>query len=173
MSASAEKVPTKKGRMNVRHLEETDYDLLVSVANTWWGGRHVSHLLPKLFFVHFRSTSFVVEEDGTIIGFLIGFVSQTFPDQAYIHFVGIHPDHRNRGLGRLLYSQFFKTAGGLGCTTIRSITSPVNNSSIAFHTRMGFQIEQITGEEGGVGCTLDYELKGEARVQFVKTGLNS
>jgi len=39
-------------------------------------------MLPKLFFVHFRSTSFAAVEDGEIVGFLIGFVSQTFPDQA-------------------------------------------------------------------------------------------
>jgi GNAT superfamily N-acetyltransferase len=158
--------------MNVRHLEETDYELLVPVADAWWGGRHVSHLLPKLFFVHFRRTSFVAEENGAIIGFLIGFVSQTFPDQAYIHFVGIHPDRRSSGLGRQLYTKFFETVDRLGCTTVRSITSPVNRASIGFHTRMGFQVEHITGEDLGVACTLDYELKGEARVLFVKTGLN-
>ena len=158
--------------MNVRHLEESDYELLVPVVDVWWGGRHVSHLLPKLFFVHFRGTSFVAEENGAIVGFLIGFVSQTFPDQAYIHFVGIHPDHRSSGLGRQLYIKFFETVDQLGCTIVRSITSPVNRASIAFHTRMGFQMEEITGEDLGVACTLDYELKGEARVQFVKTGLS-
>jgi ribosomal protein S18 acetylase RimI-like enzyme len=154
--------------MNVRNIEETDYHQLVPIVDAWWGGRHVSHLLLRLFFVHFRGTSFAIEEGGKVIGFLIGFVSQTFSDQAYIHFVGIHPDHRNCGLGRLLYSTFFEKVGALGCTSVRSITSPVNTGSIAFHARMGFQIEQITGEQCGVPCTADYGLNGENRVLFVK-----
>ena len=48
-------------------------------------------MLPKLFFVHFRDTSFVAEDDGGSPGFLCGFRSQTFDDEAYIHFVGVDP----------------------------------------------------------------------------------
>lgn len=56
-------------------------------------------MLPKLFFVHFRSTSFTAVDDGQIVGFLIDFVSQTLPDQAYNHFLGVHPARRREGLG--------------------------------------------------------------------------
>ncbi len=34
-------------------------------------------MLPKLFFVHFQETSFIIEEDGETLGFLCGFFSQT------------------------------------------------------------------------------------------------
>jgi hypothetical protein len=70
--------------MNVRHLEEGDYDPIIAVIDDWWGGRHMAHLLPKIFFIHFRATSFAIEEDRKVIGFLAGFVSQTYSDQAYI-----------------------------------------------------------------------------------------
>ena len=33
-------------------------------------------------------------DDGKLVGFLIGFLSQTDPEEAYIHFVGVAPDHR-------------------------------------------------------------------------------
>jgi ribosomal protein S18 acetylase RimI-like enzyme len=82
--------------------EERDYAPVIGVIDDWWGGRHMAAMLPKLFFVHFHDTSFAVEKQGNVIGFLAGFISQTHPDQAYIHFVGIHPDHRKRGLGRRL-----------------------------------------------------------------------
>lgn len=153
----------------IRHLEERDYDPVITVIDEWWGERKMSHLLPRIFFIHFRPTSFAVEEGGGVIGFLAGFVSQTDPAQAYIHFVGIHPGHRRRGLGRELYNQFFGTVRGLGCQTVRCITSPVNKDSIAFHRRMGFQIDHVTGEHHGVPCALNYELNGEHRVLFVKT----
>ena len=36
-------------------------------------------MLPKLFFVHFRDTSFVAERNGELSGFLVGFLSQSEP----------------------------------------------------------------------------------------------
>ncbi|GMA52421.1 hypothetical protein GCM10025857_37780 [Alicyclobacillus contaminans] len=71
----------------MRNLEERDYGPILDVMDAWWG-RSVSHLLPRVFFQHFQDTSFVVEQDAQIISFLVGFVSQTYPEQAYIHFVG-------------------------------------------------------------------------------------
>jgi ribosomal protein S18 acetylase RimI-like enzyme len=66
----------------------------------------MSDKLPKLFFDHFKNTSFIAEKDGKIVGFLIGFLSQTYPEEAYIHFVGVHPDYRKHGIGRQLYNDF-------------------------------------------------------------------
>jgi hypothetical protein len=62
--------------MNVRRVIESDYIPVISVIDDWWGGRHMADMLPKLFFKHFQDTSFVAEQDGQIIGILIGFVSQ-------------------------------------------------------------------------------------------------
>lgn len=100
--------------MNVGHLEEGDYQPIIRVIDSWFSGRPLAKFLPRIFFIHFRPTSFAVQEDNEVIGFLAGFVSQTDPSQAYIHFVAIHPDHRKRGLGRQLYSTFFETVRRLG-----------------------------------------------------------
>src|SRR5688572_3506176 len=62
--------------MHIRALHPSDYALLSPVLDEWWGGRSVGGLLPRLFFEHFGSTSCVLEEDGAIKGFLVGFVSQ-------------------------------------------------------------------------------------------------
>jgi ribosomal protein S18 acetylase RimI-like enzyme len=155
--------------MNLRQLEEADYDPIIAVLDNWWGARRISHLLPRIFFIHFRTTSFAIEEDGKPIGFLAGFVSQAYPDQAYIYFVGIHPNYRGQGLGCRLYTSFFDAVRKLGCSVVRCITSPVNTGSIAFHMRMGFQVENATGEYQGIPCSLNYELGGEHRVLFVKS----
>ena len=56
-----------KERMSIlRHLEETDFQPIIRIVDDWWGGRPVAVLLQRLFFVHFRPTSFAVEENGTI-----------------------------------------------------------------------------------------------------------
>jgi len=155
--------------MNIRQLQEADYETIIGAIDDWFDGRQMSHLLPRIFFIHFRPTSFAIEENGRVIGFLAGFVSQTYPEQAYIHFVGIEANYRGRGLGRQLYSTFFETVRRLGCTTVRCITSPVNSGSITFHTRMGFCIDRSNGERYGVPCMINYELKGADRVLFVRS----
>ncbi|HET7616742.1 MAG TPA: GNAT family N-acetyltransferase, partial [Bacillales bacterium] len=84
--------------MNIRNVCETDYHNIIPVLNEWWGGRQMANMLQKLFFVHFQNTSFVAEEKDGVIGFLVGFVSQSQPGEAYIHFAGVHPDHRKEGV---------------------------------------------------------------------------
>ncbi len=154
--------------MNIRNARPEDHLPIVTVLDDWWGGRKLSHLLPRLIFEHFRDTSFVVEQDGQIIAFLVGFLSQSQPDEAYIHFVGVHPDHRQQQLGRTLYELFFETVRKQGRSVVRCITSPVNTGSIAFHTRMGFAIEPQEAQLNGVSFSADHDGPGEPRVHFVK-----
>src|SRR6185312_6862337 len=111
-------------RASIRQAEPWDYGPVIAVVDDWWGGRAMSAMLPKLFFVHFRETSFVAEDDVELAGFLCGFRSQTIDDEAYIHFVGVDPSRRGLGLGRLLYERFF--AAVRPRTVVRAVTSPVN-----------------------------------------------
>ena len=152
----------------IKHLEQDDYQPIVSVVDEWWGGRPMAAMLPKLFFVHFSPTSFTAVDDAQIVGFLIGFVSQTFPDQAYIHFLGVHPARRGEGLGLLLYEHFFATAASLGCRTAQCVTAPFNRNSIAFHRRIGFSLLDSDYKVDGVPVALGYDGEGEDRVIFTK-----
>ncbi len=147
-------------------MEPADYNPIIAVVDDWWGGRHMAAMLPRLFFVHFRPTSFAAEEDGRLCGFLVGFVSQTDPTQAYIHFVGVDPAYRAHGLGRLLYERFFAAARSLGCTQVSCVTSPVNKGSIAFHTRLGFSIVPGDDEVDGIPVSTNYDGRGGSRVLF-------
>lgn len=152
----------------IRNANEQDYTKIIPVINEWWGGRQMSDMLPKLFFVHFQPTSFVMEAEGEIIAFLIGFLSQTNPEEAYIHFVGVHPERRGDGVGKELYQMFFQEVKKRGCHTVRCITSPVNKGSIHFHGKMGFEVEAGDKVADGVWVTTNYDGRGNDRVQFVK-----
>ncbi len=107
------------GAIAVRAAAAADYDRIAPVVDDWWGGRAMIDMLPRLFFVHFRDTAFVAEDGGELAGFLAGFLSQTRPDEAYIHFAGVSPDHRGRGVGRLLYERFFAVAREHSRTVVR------------------------------------------------------
>jgi len=141
----------------IRHAEPADYARVIAVVDDWWGGRQMAAMLPKLFFVHFRDTSFVAEDGGALAGFLCGFRSQTYADEAYVHFVGVDPARRGDGLGRMLYERFFAAVAPR--TLVRAVTSPVNERSVAFHRALGFEVERIDE---------DYDGAGEARVLLVR-----
>ncbi len=153
--------------MNVRQLREADHGPVVAVVDGWWGGRRVADKLPRLFFRYFAGTSFAVEEDGEIVAFLVGFVGSP-ADEAYVHFVGVRPDRRSRGLGRRLYGMFFDEARRRGCRSVRAITSPVNTGSVGFHTSMGFEVLEGDRTRDGVSIHSNYDGGGKDRVVFVR-----
>ena len=79
------------------------------------------------------------------------------------------PAERGSGLGRLLYEAFFAAAEARGCVLVRAITSPVNRGSVAFHQRMGFQLERGDAETDGIPFSSGYDGHGGDRVRFIRS----
>jgi predicted GNAT superfamily acetyltransferase len=121
----------------VRAANSGDFDTIIAVVDAWWG-RHASRDLTRLFLEHFCDTSLIAEHEGELAGFVIGFMSPSKPDEAYIHFTGVGPPWRRAGLARSLYEQFFDRAREDGRSVVKAITSAGNEKSIAFHRAMGF-----------------------------------
>lgn len=137
-----------------RPAEPSDYELIFPVLDQWFG-RPMTSALPRLFLDHFHSSSTVATwPDGSLAGFLIGFLSPSLPDEAYIHFIGVHPDARGEGLARSMYERFFDVAVAAGRNRVRAITSPVNKVSIAFHSAMGFTVDGPVPDYHGPGVDL-------------------
>lgn len=152
--------PPRTDAVTIRHARPSDYGRVIGRVNVWWGGREMAPALPQLFFLHFEGTSFVAEdEDGDLAGFLVGFLSQTSPDEAYIHFVGVSPERRGQGIGSALYERFFEEVRAHGRSVVRCVTSPANEDSLAFHRALGFEVERVAE---------DYDGPGEDRVVLVK-----
>lgn len=155
---------------------------MLAVLDAWWGGMkgpagalERSLLLPRLYFQHFTTTSFVVERDraqgqeqdgrqpesvggggdgeggGRVAAFLVGFLSQSEPEAAYVHFVGVDPHLHGHGIGRSLYRAFFNLARSHGRRYVHCITSPQNTASQAFHARLGFTVSTVKPDYDGPG----------------------
>lgn len=125
----------------MRAARVDDHARLRLLVDEWWGGRQMSGLLQPLFLENFSSTSLVAEaSDGSVAAFLIGFVSADDPRVGYVHFVGVSPDARGRGLGRDLYDRFGAQVAALGVRRLRCVTSVVNSASVAFHEAIGFRV---------------------------------
>lgn len=155
-------------KFRIRTASPSDHAAIISVLVDWWGGRDLRSSLPKVFLYHFWNTSFIMENDHEMTGFLVGFLSPANEQEAYIHFVGVHPRYRKQGLGETLYHHFFELCQNHGRTIVRACTSPVNKGSIAFHTKMGFLIEPGDGMVDGVPVTLNHNRPDDPKVLFIK-----
>jgi ribosomal protein S18 acetylase RimI-like enzyme len=147
--------------IRLRIATAADYDPIIAVVDQWWG-RPIARSLPRLFLDHFHATSTIAESGAVndragLAGFLIGFLSPSEPDEAYIHFVGVHPDLRGKGLARTLYQRFFAVAAANDRRRVSAITAPQNAGSIAFHTALGFTVSPPIP---------DYDGEGSAKVLF-------
>ena len=138
----------------------------MAVMPAWWGGRDLRPLLPRIFFEHFRTTSFIAEREDELAGFLVGFLCPTHDDEAYVHFAGVAPAWRRAGLARDLYGRFYQAALAGGRTRVRAVTSVINHDSIAFHQRLGFALLPGEREIDGLPATGDPNVPEGAVVRF-------
>jgi ribosomal protein S18 acetylase RimI-like enzyme len=152
--------------ITIRKAKPSDHASIISALKDWWGGRDLTAMLPRLFLNHFYDTSFVIESRNMMIGFLIGFLSPSIKNEAYVHFMGIHPDFRKKGLGKTVYERFFEICREQKRTIVRACTSPVNTGSIAFHRKIGFQIEPGDDEIDGIPVTRNYNRPDDHKVLF-------
>jgi GNAT superfamily N-acetyltransferase len=142
--------------METRPLTKTDYDHIVSVIDRWWGGPS-SALAHPIFFYELGRLARVVEAEGVLVGFLFGLICPDKP-VGYVHLVGIHPDYRRRGVGRLLYAAFEEDCRREKCRELKAITTLGNEGSVRFHQAQGWSMEEVE----------DYAGPGRLRIVFTK-----
>ena len=143
--------------MHIRPLTKPDYDYIVTVIDDWSGGlsRNLAH---PLFFHELGEMNRVVDEGGKVLGFLFGFLTPTTPPLGYVHLVGVHPDARRRGAGRMLYSWFEAAARDRGCPSVKAITPLGNDASLLFHRAIGWDAREVA----------DYAGPGRPRIVLTK-----
>jgi GNAT superfamily N-acetyltransferase len=145
-------------RMQTRKITKADYDEIVQVIDRWWGGP-ISTFAHPIFFYELGDNALIVEHEGRLVGFLLGFIAFKAPKTGYVHLVGIHPDFRRQGVGRLLYEQFTDRCRSLGCERMKAITTTGNEGSIQFHEALGWSADEVE----------DYAGAGRKRIVFIKS----
>jgi len=145
--------------MNTRKITKADFDQIVEVIDHWWGGpTSTAAFVHPIFFYELGDNALVVEHDGFLVGFLLGFIHASTPKTGYVHLVGIHPEHRRKSVGRVLYETFTESCQRLGCTRMKAITTTSNDGSIRFHQALGWTAEEIENYAG----------PGRRRIVFTK-----
>jgi GNAT superfamily N-acetyltransferase len=143
--------------METRPCTKEHFDEIVEVIDRWWGGP-ISTFAHPIFFYELGDAALVAVDDGQMIGFLLGFLAHQPVKTGYVHLVGIHPDFRRRGVGRLLYAKFTEASERAQCVRMKAITTLGHEGSRRFHIALGWQEEEVD----------DYAGPGRRRIVFTK-----
>lgn len=150
--------PQYQRLVHTRSLGKKDFDRIVEVFDHWWGGPSSGFSPHPIFFYELGERALVAESDGEMVGFLLGFAAERPTRTGYVHLVGIHPEHRRKGVGRVLYERFTQACEKSGCTRMKAITTAANEGSLRFHEALGWKAEEIE----------DYAGPGRRRIVFTR-----
>lgn len=141
----------------MRHVTISDLRVILGELDEFWGGRDTAFLHQALYVHEFGETSVLLERDGRIDGYLLGFVGQH--GLGYIHAVAVRREARGAGLAADMYARFEVLAQARGARGLKAITDPENQGSRAFHEALGFSTEVVE----------DYSPSGGDRLIFTRT----
>lgn len=142
--------------MTVEPATKADFDAIVAALPDYWGERDLRAVHHPFMWHEFGDTALVArDDDGTLAGYLFGFISQTEP-VGYLHLIATRTSHRRRGVARALFERFEALARERGAIALKAITTPANTGSVAFHRSMGMTVVEEP----------DYAGPGNARIVF-------
>jgi ribosomal protein S18 acetylase RimI-like enzyme len=82
----------------------------------------------------------VLEADDRLIGsVMVGYEGH----RGWINYLVVHPDHRGRGLGRVLMDEAERRLGALGCPKVNLQVRSSNRSAVDFYRRIGYSVDDV------------------------------
>ncbi len=157
--------------LKIRSTLEEDFVEIADLAENCSPMETERNSIYHIFTKFFRSTSFAAElPSGELGGFILGFISQENPEEAYIHLLCVDPKMRGRHIGKKLVEKFTEEAALKECKKIYLITKPVNWNSISFYKKLGF-LEDKSRETInilGTNAVKNYNGMGQHMVVFYK-----
>ncbi len=81
----------------------------------------------------------VAEEDGSVVAFLEGRLFDGRPPLGYVYFVAVDPDHRRRGLGKVLVEESLQRFRQRAATRVFAAVPEDNEASMQLFKTLGFE----------------------------------
>ncbi|MBM4240224.1 MAG: GNAT family N-acetyltransferase [Euryarchaeota archaeon] len=156
----------------IRNVLEKDFTKIAKLAENCNIMETERNTIYHIFTKFFKNTSFVAEIPGKreVTGFILGFISQKNPKEAYIHQLCVKSQLRRKGIAKKLLEKFLKGVRDFGCSKVFLIIKPENRVSIKFHKKLGFELyeNQKLIEINGQIVVKDYDGPGKHMVVFYK-----
>ena len=87
---------------------------------------------PNLFLLGLREGNVVASVMGGYDG-----------HRGWLYYLGVHPDHRRQGCGRLMMDAVTRKLEALGCPKINLMIRTGNTTALHFYERIGYQHDPV------------------------------
>ena len=132
--------------IKIRLMKTDDFDAVVGIDERVLKAprpEYYEKKFDKLFnSKDFLPTSLVAEEDGTVVGFVMGGLYMgeygIFQEEATLDTIGVDPDYRNRGIGKQLIDEFLDHLKRLGVQKIHTLVDWNDTKLIHFFSANDF-----------------------------------
>jgi ribosomal protein S18 acetylase RimI-like enzyme len=116
-------------------------EFIENALEQWWSEALFQRSIPNA-----AACNLVAEQDGQIVGTLMGTVKPGEEGQVHLFKLYIHPDHFGQGIGKQLWQAYLQhLAPGVKRADLE--VEPQNARAIQFYKRLGFQETGINEAE--------------------------
>ena len=116
-------------------------EFIENALEQWWSEASFQQSIPNA-----AVCNLVAEQDGQIVGTLLGTVNPGEEGQVHLFKLYIHPDHFGQGIGRQLWQTYLQHLAP-GVKRVDLEVEPQNARAIQFYTRLSFQETGINEAE--------------------------
>lgn len=116
-------------------------EFIENALEQWWSEASFQRSIS-----HATVCDLVAEQDGQIVGTLMGTVDPREEGQVRLFRLYIHPDHFAQGIGKQLWQAYLQHLAP-GVKRVDLEVEPQNARAIQFYTRLGFQEKGINEAE--------------------------
>jgi predicted N-acetyltransferase YhbS len=134
-----------KSTINVRLMKSNDFAAIVRIDE-----KVLKSSRPDYYRLKFEElvqstdrlpTSLVAEEDGTVVGFVMGAVyigEYGISKVGTLDTIGVDPDYQHKGIGQLLVNEFLDHLKALGVGKIHTLVDSSDSKMMHFFTANQF-----------------------------------
>ena len=100
----------------------------------------------RIMLRYFGDSCFIAEQDGEIVGFILGFETQRHPGSYFLWQIGVHPKFQGQGIGAKILAHMEDETRRKGCVRIEVTIDPENCPSQKLFEKIGFS--NVSNKEG-------------------------
>ena len=132
--------------IKIRLMKADDFDAVVGID-----GKVLNSSRPQYYELKFEKlfkskdylpTSLVAEEDGTVVGFVMGELYMgeygIFQEEASLDTIGVDPDYQNKGVGEQLINEFMEHLRQIGVQKVNTLVDWNDSKLIQFFSANQF-----------------------------------
>ncbi|MBS7246827.1 MAG: GNAT family N-acetyltransferase [Candidatus Jordarchaeales archaeon] len=136
----------------LRRARDEDLDALYMIDKVCFPRHHFSKYFIRLLLEYPSSVAIVAMISSRIVGFTIGVIEDE--NESRIYTIGVLPDFRRRGIGRLLLEKLEEELARQGAVKCRLEVMEGNIPALQLYSKMGYHrlgvIRRYYGDKDGI-----------------------